>query len=590
MAFPRLGPLGNIVENFTRSLNDIFGTNTAKNPKLALAQARIPGFDASKWTGNTNRSGVNKLRYGFRIVSLDALTPDNGNTSISSNGPTSGNTYYLDIPPQAISQKELFATQITATRRGVIVESEGVVFKDIIIAGTTGVFPGARDGFGGSQANFADVTKPPARSTGVDPTTGLSKNSTVVSGYTEFLALRAFFLSYAEQKLVNKGNNILVFINEKDQQALVVEPLEFNMERNSKNPMQYNYRIVLKCIAVFDSLVTQAAGSGPDATGLFVNIVNVSRNAVAAINQFRAALGATNQLVQSISQEIDKTFVNPLRLLGGAFSDVAEARNNVLAVPSVLRRNVNDAILSIQENRFTTNLDGMASALVGSPILGSTNSLTSSSVTNNTSAQGKVSGRGSVDFSTSNDLLDKAKAETYVTSTIRALDSSAIEALPRSFVQSLRDTAQALADDIADAVNLGDADYDEIKNRVPTIQANPLKVPTSNEYLLLGSTLKLISALDASLATNNLFLVDASDAFERDQAILQNKVSLQAPNTVREVIIRQNDTLERIALRELGATSRWVELAVLNNLKYPYIDDTKADGVKTPGDKLLIGN
>ena len=45
---------------------------------------------------------------------------------------------------KSIQQKEIFANNITATRKGVIVESEGVVFKDIIIKGTTGVFPHQR--------------------------------------------------------------------------------------------------------------------------------------------------------------------------------------------------------------------------------------------------------------------------------------------------------------------------------------------------------------------------------------------------------------------------------------------------------------
>lgn len=596
MAFPNLGPFNNIVEDFTKSLNNIFGGGASQGAgKLSLAtqlvnpegdlSADTAAFDPTLWSGNTNRKGEKRLRYGFKIIDINDFGTDLG---LGSRSRSTTATYYLDIPPQAISQKEVFATNISATRRGVMVESEGVVFKDIVIAGTTGVFPGARDGFGGQQANFTDFTKPPTRAGGVQDN-GTSKSSTVISGYAEFMALRAFFLKYAQSKIAGNGRKFLLFINEKDQQALVVEPLEFTMERNSKNPMQYQYRIILKCITTLDQAFSSDLNGAKDPGSILNDIVNVSRNAVAAIQQFRAAVGATNRLVQSVSQEIDKTFIQPLRLLGTALNDVADARANVLAVPSVLRRNLNEAVLSIQENRFTKNSSELAALVVATGAVAVTAS-SAGATANNSSASGKISTRGSTDALTSTNLLNQAKADNYVSSTINAIETSSLDPLPKSFVSSLRDQAQSLADDCADAVNLGNADYDVIQNRTPTIIANPLRQPTSAEYLLLGATLRVIAALNQVLATNNLFLVNTDETFENDQAALQNIVQLQAPDTAREITIMQGDTLERIALREYGNVTRWVELAILNNLKYPYIAETAADGVKAYGDKMLVGN
>lgn len=596
MAFPSLGPFNNIVEDFTKSLNNIFGLGTSGgSSKLSLAtqlvnpegdlSADTANFDPTRWTGNTNRKGEKRLRYGFKIIDLKDFGSD---LSLGSRSKSTTLTYYLDIPPQAISQKEVFATNVSATRRGVIVESEGVVFKDIVIAGTTGVYPGSRDGYGGQQANFKDFTSPPTRSGGVQDN-GTSKSSTVISGYAEFMALRAFFLKYSQSKIQNDGNKFLVFINEKDQQALVVEPMEFTMERNSKNPMQYQYRIVLKCITTLDAAFSSDLGGAKDPGSIINDIVNVSRNAVAAIQQFRAAVGVTNRLVQSVSQEIDKTFIQPLRLLGTALNDVADARANILAVSTVLRRNLNESVLSIQENRFTKPQKEISKELLASGSI-ATSEITSGATANNSSSSGKISTRGSTDALTSNNLLNQAKADNYVSSTINSLETSSLDPLPKSFVQSLRDQAQDLADDCADAVNLGNTDYDTIQNRTPTIIPNPLRQATSNEYLLLGATLRVIAALNQVLATNNLFLIDTEQTFEDDQAALKNIVDLQAPNTVREVTIMQGDTLERISLREYGTVARWVEIAVLNNLKYPYIDDVRADGVKIPTDKLLVGN
>jgi hypothetical protein len=46
----------------------------------------------------------------------------------------------------------------------------------------------------------------------------------------------------------------------------------------------------------------------------------------------------------------------------------------------------------------------------------------------------------------------------------------------------------------------------------------------------------------------------------------------EAPG-IRLAETRYGDTLQRIALRELGDASRWVELAELNGLRPPYLTD-----------------
>jgi len=598
MAFPQLGPFGKIVEDFNKSLKNIFGASEGSKASSKLTAARDllksigQPLESSNWTGNTNRQGGKKLRYGFRVVELNVLA--NGKLAIGSAKSNSLNLskeYYLDIPPQAITQKENFATNIQATRRGVIVETEGVVFKDIVIQGTTGVYPGKRDSYGQDRANFSDLTKKPERASGVSKKDGVSDAGEVISGYAEFLALRAFFINYSEEKVNKRGSTFLVFINEKDQQALLVEPLEFVMERNSKAPLQYQYRIVLKCIGSLDAAFNQLSQSedkknSPDLT--LEDILNVAANASAAIQQFRAAVGSTNQLVQSISQEIDKTFINPLRLLGAALKDVSEGRKNVLTSSAALRRNLNESLLSIEEARFDKTIENLIKDVTLINIVQA--NFSGFSASSGVVDQGVISQRGVTDTFTSAKLLSGAQAENFIRASVSALEQAAQEPLPRAFVEDLRKQAAELLNDLADAVNLGNADYNLIANRVPTIKPNPLKIATTNEYLLLGATQRLITALDQVLSTNSLFQQSIENDFESRQALMKNIFDAQAPTTVREIIIQQGDTLERISLRTYGTVSRWPDLVILNNLKFPYIAETRSDGVKIPGDKLLVGN
>lgn len=60
-----------------------------------------------------------------------------------------------------------------------------------------------------------------------------------------------------------------------------------------------------------------------------------------------------------------------------------------------------------------------------------------------------------------------------------------------------------------------------------------------------------------------------------------------APN-VRYAEIRYGDDLRRIALRELGTASKWLDLVVLNELKPPYISDVAALGVLAYGEQIKV--
>ncbi|BBL75385.1 DUF2634 domain-containing protein [Methylomagnum ishizawai] len=60
---------------------------------------------------------------------------------------------------------------------------------------------------------------------------------------------------------------------------------------------------------------------------------------------------------------------------------------------------------------------------------------------------------------------------------------------------------------------------------------------------------------------------------------------------VRLVELRHGESLQRLALRELGDMGRWVDIANLNGLKPPYTSDDPNDagpGIAIAGDKLSL--
>src|SRR5690606_5972084 len=110
-----IGNLGNIIDDFTESLNQIFGGSTnstgdkGQNPRgaagISLFNPELQGtspFFSERWAGNAVKP--NSVRYGFAIVTLDEIKSDY-KTDVK-------DVFYLDIAPQSISQKEIFATNI----------------------------------------------------------------------------------------------------------------------------------------------------------------------------------------------------------------------------------------------------------------------------------------------------------------------------------------------------------------------------------------------------------------------------------------------------------------------------------------------
>lgn len=109
--------------------------------------------------------------------------------------------------------------------------------------------------------------------------------------------------------------------------------------------------------------------------------------------------------------------------------------------------------------------------------------------------------------------------------------------------------------------------------------------------------MEVTDSLNRSLASNSLFASDAEKAFENARAPFVNstlssedQINIPRPDFVREVRIQNNDILERIAQREYGDASRWVDLVVINNLKPPYISPDGGDGVLKPGQNILVGD
>ncbi len=131
-------------------------------------------------------------------------------------------------------------------------------------------------------------------------------------------------------------------------------------------------------------------------------------------------------------------------------------------------------------------------------------------------------------------------------------------------------------DRVTDTYGLGDADYNKAFNKSsipPQINAT---IVEANYLLTLESTIK---TCDFILA--NLFAVDSSiDPFALARANANNPdVEIGQYKSGKLVKINYGESLESLATRYLGDPNKWIDIAIANGLKPPYIDEV---GIRIP--------
>ncbi len=125
-------------------------------------------------------------------------------------------------------------------------------------------------------------------------------------------------------------------------------------------------------------------------------------------------------------------------------------------------------------------------------------------------------------------------------------------------------------DRLADYIGLKDDDYNKVYNRSSISQQVNATVVDLN-YLLQAQ--KMIKTIDFLLA--NLYSVDlAVDPFAIARANANNpEINIGQYSSGRLVRLNYGESLQSLAERYLGDPDKWIDIAIANGLKPPYIDE-----------------
>lgn len=551
--------IAQLAENIKSSVEDLFSSEK-RGGQHAVGGAidRVLSFiDPSKWMGSKDPL------YSFQVISVTGnLDPKAGVLA----APAGWDEFPLPLSPTEINQDENFAIMIRPTQGGTAVKHSGNRYKDLTISGTTGIHP--FKGSGGALSDGTAVLQP--------------KDLKHQSGYYVFLQLRNWFRAYYEQKASEKEsakNMRLIFKNYKDGEFLMVELVKFSMRRSAGRPHMYDYVLNFKVIGVMKFVERE--------TDFLRDLDKTIQDAVDYIDTARGVFLRSQEILRQVEANAEAIAVEPLRKIGLVAKSAIGVGNVASDMSSQLIRNTVTSATAVaillgikkEQNKekqgqsagssvfrsmqLPTNIDQAAKTNPANLIIGLRENLLNVPLTN---------------FSPT--AIQSLQEEQEVS-----------KSLPRSYYEETLANLKRIRDNAADQFNLSNSIYNDQYQRTVTSAAEAGKVATDEEFQLLDAFNKAIKGLDALLGSKTLFKSVYPTRIANLESAFDGQIDLKAEEAVREIAVSTGTTLERIALEELGDSSRWPEIVELNDLKPPYIVQDISDptpNVKRPGDKLLI--
>jgi hypothetical protein len=638
-----LKDLANSAQAFINNQLGASKTLTPPTSSITTPWGSDPGTDIFFPTPSIKGERWNKI-YPYRLLVVDA---SNGNSIVGGGGDTkvqntffqdgsnfllqqnitgSGWIYELPITPQQLSIVDQYAINTTATARGVVEEHNGLRFKTITMAGTTGVWT-RRDQraadpksptalgtlFGGTLESTGRVLdsfrRVKSAFTGENPNSPTSPDTPSFgdTGYEQILLLQNFIERYTieKKKEANRGWRLVLDIP-KQNQSFVVTPIAFQVSQTKDRPHERQFNIQFKAW----KRISIAEGTAQEKLSPTKLDVNFFQRALNTISETRRLLANSLNLITAVRGDFQKP-LEALRQTALAIKDVGNLTYNVIDMPSQIIRDYKSSIrdsINIIKNSFSRTNSPVP---VGTPATG-----TSANAFKFASQQEKAgfavdqiiraseANEGmSLDLVTEGNLGNEA-IDTSSLSNFNAvfenpaayydffnaipLDLLTLTAEQQEAVQDEIDAAslinidnlrefqteiKELALDISNNYGTGDELYSRIYGRpAPKTRAVPLSIEENEILAALFETLQVYDVLVASAQWDDFGKVSPL-AFVGGIA-RANDVPFDDGATSKFLVpVPFGSSIEQIAARYLGDANRWIEIATLNALRSPYIDE-----------------
>lgn len=548
---------------------------------------------------------TNSVIVGDRSTSQAKIKVETTSTGSEISFPTNTGRkweYTLPISPQSLATDTTFAINLTATQQGVVEEHNGVVFKNISVSMTMGVYPSresvesslkpAQTGFQVVFENTIDSASRLAKSIdkvkNVFSTAAASKKpenydpkegQLYSTGYYQALYLQRFLEQYslAKKDPVNQHWR-LCFANFKDNEFYLVTPQRFRISRSVQNPMVYNCDLQLKAFRRID---LESEKSDKDLR-FKINDPNFYQRAVNTIAAARSVMSNSVNTINAIRAD----FRRPFEVLRQASVLLKDAAGVIVTgadlIPSVIK-DMDDQIAQAIANRADA-----ADILRAGPsaknlrLIKEFGSISKANGTQIGSAGSNVSTKGNPAMNPFSkpeanfDLLNMVSVQDLAPN--EAIqeridrDTENIKSLTVDQLKAHSEEIRSLVQDLANQFGAGDeVAYEILGLPKPKIRAIPLSI---DELEILDSLYEVLGVYNKLTATQDL---DRQRILNPIQFTKQtaNEYGIEFDDAQAKVLVPvpYKLSIEEIANRYLNDPKRWIEIAALNNLRSPFIDE-----------------
>jgi hypothetical protein len=528
-----------------------------------------------------------------------------------------GNRWELRLPitPQQLSIVTPYAIDTTATFRGIVEEHNGVKFKIVNMAGTMGVWPfrpnlssppsqpnilstmfaGSIEAFEGlkNQVNRVIHTltqnHPANKPTTIKPGEEKAKayGGYQGTGYYHAMMLDQFLDQYAEAKRdpAHKHWRLVLDIP-KQNRSFIVTPVIYEWNQSEAKPNEISYRLQFKAwkrVDLNEKVQIKEGPTNPLSPDLLTKIIN-------AVNEARFAMASAYNLIQAVRSDFQTPF-NVLR-------EISLFAKDLYGIPAALadlpRNIIHDAESAIRD--VTKNINTGTSQLNQ----GTTNSwhaflkavkhssIAQEGVSNQLVSYGNIGSKASIALRTDpvSAIFENPEKNFEIfneISTSQVLFSQQqqiainkeMERIRQTSVDDLiqdRSTLLELTLQISNVLGAGDDTYNSIYRRPNKLDR--IQKMNIDEFDILKKIYDVIQALDELTSTDALDDNKTESAYEYVGSLASDAgIPYDDAVTKIRVPVPFGLTMEQIAMRYLGNPDKWIEIAALNALRSPHIDE-----------------
>jgi hypothetical protein len=555
----------------------------------------------------------NKIVQGNKgSLTVPTITVQPGtDTTIISFDASNSNSWIFNLPisPQQLTITDQYAIATTATLRGILEEHNGVKFKMINASGTMGVWPyrsslttppatptvlqslfgGTIAAAGGLLASVNSVINSATGNSAANKPTSLRPETSASgpgsTGYYMALALQQFLEQYAEAKKNPKNASWrLVFDIPKQNQSLIVTPMQYNWQQNVNKPMEFLYTMQLKAwrrIDLGQPVTTGQSSVQPISPGILQRVLNT-------ISTARAATSSALNLLGAVTSDIEAP-LNVLRQTTLFVKDLAGVAITAADLPFQIQKDYASSIATsmsiLSSSISTTNSDPTDRSNLNAVVSGQKQS---EGLSMNAVASGQL-GQNAIVNQTLNPanavfnnpqanytLLDAVPVSSMsLTNAQQNAIATVIQQASQTTVAQLkqyRAVIQTLALQLSNSFGTGSAFYSTVYNLpAPTPRIQPI---TLDEYDILETLYDVMQSYDILTATTQIDDDQTASNMEYVAGLANTSgIQFNIPTSKILAPVPFGKTIEGIAARYLGDPQRWLEIATLNDLRDPYIDE-----------------